>query len=51
MMERDAKEQELVELLKLTPQIIWNNDLDNFLAEWRVSVSSIIFSKLIAVNP
>ncbi|KAK1924337.1 DNA topoisomerase [Papiliotrema laurentii] len=34
--ERDAKEQELVELLKLTPQIIWNRDLDNFLAEWEL---------------
>lgn len=35
--ERDVKEAELVELLKLSPQDIWNRDLDNFLAEWEVS--------------
>ena len=35
--ERDGKEGELVELLKLSPQDIWNRDLDNFLAEWEVS--------------
>lgn len=34
--ERDGKEQELVELLKLSPQDIWNRDLENFLAEWQV---------------
>ncbi|OCF33010.1 DNA topoisomerase II [Kwoniella heveanensis BCC8398] len=34
--ERDVKEQELIELLKLTPQDIWNADLDNFLAEWEL---------------
>lgn len=39
--ERDAKESELVELLKLTPQTIWNNDLDNFLAEWQVGFALI----------
>jgi hypothetical protein len=35
--ERDVKENELIELLKLTPQTIWNNDLDAFLKEWEVS--------------
>jgi DNA topoisomerase-2 len=34
--ERDEKEAELITLLKLTPIDIWNTDLDNFLAEWRV---------------
>ncbi|WWD17171.1 hypothetical protein CI109_101609 [Kwoniella shandongensis] len=34
--ERDGKEQELIELLKLTPQDIWNHDLDSFLAEWQL---------------
>jgi DNA topoisomerase-2 len=37
--ERNVKEQELIELLKLSPQDIWNHDLDNFLAEWDVSLS------------
>lgn len=32
--QRDAKEQELIELLKLTPQDIWSKDLDEFEAEW-----------------
>lgn len=32
--ERDGKENELIELLKLSPQDIWNRDLDNFLKEW-----------------
>jgi len=31
-----VKESELIELLKLTPQTIWNNDLDAFLKEWEV---------------
>lgn len=35
--ERDTKEQELIELLKLSPQDIWNSDLDNFMGEWEVS--------------
>ncbi len=34
--EQDGKEGELVELLKLSPQDIWNRDLDNFLGEWEV---------------
>ncbi|WVR06937.1 hypothetical protein IAU60_003973 [Kwoniella sp. DSM 27419] len=34
--ERDTKEQELMELLKLSPQDIWNRDLDNFLGEWQL---------------
>ncbi len=34
--ERDGKEQELVELLKLSPQDIWNRDLENFVGEWEV---------------
>jgi DNA topoisomerase-2 len=34
--ERDEKEAELITLLKLTPVDIWNTDLDNFVAEWRV---------------
>lgn len=34
--ERNVKEQELMELLKLTPQDMWNTDLDNFEAEWQV---------------
>jgi DNA topoisomerase-2 len=38
--ERDAKEQELIELLKLSPQDIWNTDLDNFMAEWEVGLPS-----------
>ena len=32
--ERNGKEEELVELLKLSPHDIWNTDLDNFLVEW-----------------
>lgn len=32
--QRDAKEQELIELLKLTPQDIWSKDLEEFEAEW-----------------
>ncbi|KLT45438.1 DNA topoisomerase II [Cutaneotrichosporon oleaginosum] len=32
--ERDGKEQELIELLKLSPQDIWNRDLDVFMEEW-----------------
>ena len=35
--ERDGKEHELVALLKLTPQDIWNADLDEFMEEWQVS--------------
>ena len=38
MAERDTKEHELMELLKLTPQVIWNNDLDDFMAEWNVRI-------------
>lgn len=34
--ERDGKESELIELLKLSPQDIWTRDLDNFTAEWLV---------------
>ncbi|WWD03111.1 hypothetical protein V865_001158 [Kwoniella europaea PYCC6329] len=34
--ERDAKEGELIELLKLSPQDIWNTDLDKFLEEWNI---------------
>lgn len=34
LQQRDAKEEELIELLKLTPQDIWNKDLDEFLEEW-----------------
>jgi DNA topoisomerase-2 len=36
--ERDIKENELTELLKLTPQDLWDADLDNFLAEWEVGI-------------
>jgi len=36
--QRDAKEAELIALLKLSPQDIWNKDLDEFLAEWEVSL-------------
>jgi DNA topoisomerase-2 len=32
------KEKELLALLELTPIKIWNTDLDNFLAEWDVSL-------------
>lgn len=38
--ERDVKEQELIELLKLSPQDIWTHDLDNFLLEWQVCLRS-----------
>jgi DNA topoisomerase-2 len=31
-----VKENELIELLKLSPQDIWKRDLDSFLAEWAV---------------
>ncbi|WVN88424.1 uncharacterized protein L203_103634 [Cryptococcus depauperatus CBS 7841] len=34
--EKDAKEQELVELLKLKTKDIWNHDLEQFLAEWEL---------------
>jgi DNA topoisomerase-2 len=34
--ERDGKEHELSELLKLSPQDIWTTDLDKFMAEWKV---------------
>jgi DNA topoisomerase-2 len=37
LVERDAKEQELIELLKLSPKDIWYTDLERFLAEWNVS--------------
>jgi DNA topoisomerase-2 len=36
--ERDVKEEELIALLKLSPQDIWNRDLDVFVSEWQVSV-------------
>lgn len=36
--ERNGKEQELLELLKLSPQDIWNRDLENFLGEWQISL-------------
>lgn len=39
--ERDGKEAELLELLKLSSQDIWNHDLDNFMAEWQVSQLSV----------
>ncbi|EIW70432.1 hypothetical protein TREMEDRAFT_43154 [Tremella mesenterica DSM 1558] len=32
--ERDGKEQELIELLKLSAQNLWDRDLDKFLSEW-----------------
>lgn len=35
--ERDAKEAELLELLKLSAKDIWNTDLDAVMAEWEVS--------------
>nr|KIR87863.1 DNA topoisomerase II [Cryptococcus tetragattii IND107] len=38
--ERDAKEQELIELLKLSPNDIWDQDLDNFLAEWQLALEA-----------
>lgn len=38
--ERDVKEEELMALLKLSPQDIWNRDLDVFLAEWQVRLFS-----------
>lgn len=38
--ERDGKEQELINLLKLTPQDIWNQDLDVFLQEWENSLAA-----------
>ncbi|ODN94177.1 DNA topoisomerase II [Cryptococcus wingfieldii CBS 7118] len=36
--QRDLKEHELHELLKLTPQDIWNVDLDNFMGEWEIAL-------------
>jgi DNA topoisomerase-2 len=38
LQERDKKEEELSELLKLSPQDIWMTDLDQFMLEWEVSV-------------
>lgn len=38
--ERDGKEQELIELLKLSPQDIWNQDLDVFIQEWENSLAA-----------
>lgn len=38
--ERDGKEAELLELLKLSPQDIWNQDLDAFLQEWENSLAA-----------
>ncbi|BEJ16333.1 hypothetical protein CspHIS471_0509380 [Cutaneotrichosporon sp. HIS471] len=38
--ERDGKEQELIDLLKLSPQDIWNHDLDAFIQEWENSLSA-----------
>ncbi|WRT66491.1 uncharacterized protein IL334_003450 [Kwoniella shivajii] len=38
--ERDSKEAELIELLKLSPQDIWNTDLDNFLGEWQLCLDN-----------
>lgn len=35
-----AKEAELLALLELTPNQIWNTDLDKFLAEWEVRAAS-----------
>jgi len=34
-----GKEEELVILLKRTPQEIWNEDLDKFMADWEVRES------------
>ncbi|WVQ72377.1 hypothetical protein IAR50_001929 [Cryptococcus sp. DSM 104548] len=36
--QRDLKEDELQELLKLSPQDIWNRDLDNFMGEWQLAL-------------
>ncbi|CEP23816.1 K03164 DNA topoisomerase II [Cyberlindnera jadinii] len=33
--QKATKEDELTELLKLTPKDIWNKDLDDFLSSWR----------------
>lgn len=41
--ERDEREKELIDLLKLTPNDIWNKDLDDFMNEWHVSI---LLSKL-----
>ncbi|WWC70116.1 uncharacterized protein I206_104063 [Kwoniella pini CBS 10737] len=38
--ERDTKEAELIELLKLSPQDIWNTDLDKFLEEWQLCLDN-----------
>ena len=35
-----AKEAELLALLELTPNQIWDTDLDKFLAEWEVCIAS-----------
>ncbi|RSH87226.1 DNA topoisomerase 2 [Saitozyma podzolica] len=43
--ERDVKEQELIELLKLSPQDLWNHDLDNFLAEWDADANALKSAK------
>ncbi|WWC62083.1 uncharacterized protein I303_104673 [Kwoniella dejecticola CBS 10117] len=42
--ERDAKEAELIELLKLSPQDIWNTDLDKFLVEWQLCLDNDILA-------
>ncbi|GMK55253.1 hypothetical protein CspeluHIS016_0203090 [Cutaneotrichosporon spelunceum] len=38
--ERDGKEQELIDLLKLSPQDIWNQDLDVFMQEWESALAA-----------
>jgi hypothetical protein len=34
--QQEEKRSELDELLRKTPQDLWNTDLDNFLSEWQV---------------
>lgn len=42
MQQAADKETELLALLERTPDSLWNEDLDNFLKEWEVSVDHVI---------
>lgn len=39
MAQAKAKEDELLEYLKLSPTDLWNTDLDSFLDDWEVCIS------------
>ncbi|KAJ7031541.1 DNA topoisomerase II [Mycena alexandri] len=45
-----GKEQELFDLLKISPKEMWNTDLDHFLAEWEALKKSIELNKHLDSN-